>query len=179
MQKIESLYPQYQFKKDRRQQNIPVAIERRSGRDRRSENRVQLDTQLTRDIFEVKKQVAKIEAIAPKLFEANISAQAPTFGSMNNLQNDQLLKEKQIDMAEIERKEEQLQDKASLSFQLGIIAAALAFGVAISCMSTVGAVIALTTAGYIGARVLKALIVKQMQDDDIKTDKVKKTNNTI
>lgn len=57
MERISSLYPQYQRSQDRRQQNIPVAIDRRSGKDRRSEDRVQLDTRLTRDIFEVKKYI--------------------------------------------------------------------------------------------------------------------------
>ena len=172
MHKITSLYPQYKPSEDRRQQNIPVAVDRRSGKDRRSADRVQLDSQLTRDIYEVKSKVAQLEAIAPKLFENNISKQAPTFASMSNMQNDQLVKQqKQIDLAEIEKQEEKLQDRASLAFQIGIISAALAFGIAISFMSSIGAVIAISTAAYIGARVLKALIAKEMQDSDIKAEK--------
>ena len=178
MDKITKLYPQYQMSKDRRQQDIPVAVERRSGRERRSPDRIQMDRQLTRDIFEVKEKVAKFEAMAPKLFETNISKQAPTFSSMNNMQNDQLVKEKKLEMAEIERQEEKLQDKASLSFQIGIIAAALAFSIAVSFMSSIGSVIAVTTAAYIGARVLKALVTKEMQDSDNTNDgiKIKKKN---
>ncbi len=53
LNRITRLYPQYQRSQDRRQRNIPVAIERRSGQDRRSTDRVALDSQLTRDIFEV------------------------------------------------------------------------------------------------------------------------------
>ena len=173
MDKITRLYPQYQMSKDRRQHDIPVAVERRSGKERRSPDRIQMDCQLTKDIFEVKEKVAKIESLAPKLFEANISKQAPTFTSMNNMQNDQLVKERKLKLAEIERQEEKLQDKASLSFQVGIISAALAFSIAISFMSSIGSVIAVTTAAYIGARVLKALVVKEMQDSDKTADPMK------
>ena len=172
MEKITRLYPQYQFNKDRRQQDIPVAFERRSGRERRNADRVQMDSQLTRDIFEVKEKVAKIEAMAPKIFEVNISKQAPTFTSMNNMQNDQLVKEKKMQLAEIERQEEKLQDKASLSFQVGIISAALAFSIAVSFMSSIGSVIAVTTAAYVGARVLKTLVAKEMQEAENNNDKI-------
>ena len=58
---ITNLYPQYQYSQDRRQNNIPVAIERRSGNDRRSQNRVTMDSKLTRDLYEVKERVAKLE----------------------------------------------------------------------------------------------------------------------
>ena len=52
---IQRLYPQYQRSQDRRQRDIPVAIDRRSGQDRREQDRVVMDKQLTKDIFEVKK----------------------------------------------------------------------------------------------------------------------------
>ena len=89
MEKISSLYPQYQRSKDRRQQNIPVAVERRSGMDRRSQDRVVLDTQLTKDIFEVKSKVAKLESISPSFFIQQVTTQNPTFASMNNFVQDQ------------------------------------------------------------------------------------------
>ena len=97
MEKISSLYPQYQRNQDRRQQNIPVAVERRSGVDRRSQDRVVLDTQLTKDIFEVKSKVAKLESIAPALFAQQVTTQNPTFASMNNFTQDQLVKETKPD----------------------------------------------------------------------------------
>ena len=91
MHNVTNLYPQYKISQDRRQQNIPVAVERRSGKDRRSADRVQLDAQLTKDIFQVKEQVAKLEMLTPKFFESNVTTKPPTFGSMNNLANDQFL----------------------------------------------------------------------------------------
>lgn len=166
MANLANLYPQYRRSADRRQQNIPVAVERRSGLDRRSQDRVALDKQLTKDIYEVKSKVAKLENLAPKLFENNITTQSPTFASMNNFTQDQLVKESKPDPSAIARQEAQLQDRASTSFQVGILAAALAGALAVSFMGTTGAVIALGTSLYIGARVVKALIVKEMKEEE-------------
>ena len=105
MYRITSLYPQYKPSEDRRQQNIPVAIDRRSGRERRSPDRVALDKQLTKDLYEVKSQVAKLEALAPKLFADRVTTQTPNFGSMNNFTQDQLVKESKPDFSEIARQE--------------------------------------------------------------------------
>ena len=165
MHRITSLYPQYKRSEDRRQQNIPVAVERRSGRDRRSQDRVVLDRQLTKDLYEVKSHVAKLEALAPKLFADRVTTQPPNFGSMNNFTQDQLVKESKPDFAAIARQEAQLQDKASTSFQVGILSAALAGAIAVSFMGTAGAVIAIGTSLYIGARVLKVLIAKEVNED--------------
>ncbi|MCD7879698.1 MAG: hypothetical protein LUG16_07190 [Candidatus Gastranaerophilales bacterium] len=170
--RITSLYPQYQRGKDRRQQNIPVAVERRSGQDRRSQDRVLLDSKLTRDIFEVKSQVAKLESLSPKLFTDRVTTQNPNFSSQNNFTQDQLLKQTKPDYSEIARQEAKLQDKASTSFQVGVISAALAGAIAVSFMGTTGAVIAVGTCIYVGARVLKTLMAKQIddKDKDIKND---------
>lgn len=165
MHRITTLYPQYKRSEDRRQQNIPVAVDRRSGKDRRSEDRVVLDRQLTKDIFEVKSKVAKLESFAPSLFTEQVTTKNPTFASMNNFTQDQLVKESKPDMSAIARQEAQLQDKASTSFSLGIISAALAGAIAVSFMGTAGAVIAIGTTLYIGARVLKTLMAKEIQDD--------------
>lgn len=166
MTNLTNLYPQYRRTADRRQQNIPVAVERRSGVDRRSQERVALDSKLTKDIYEVKSQVAKLEALAPKLFENNVTTQSPTFASMNNFTQDQLVKEAKPDPSAIARQKAQLQDKASVSFQIGILSAALAGAIAVSFMGTTGAVIAIGTSLYIGARVVKALIVKEMKEEE-------------
>ena len=166
MNRITRLYPQYQRSQDRRQHNVPVAIDRRSGTDRRSNDRVALDTQLTRDIFEVKSKIAKIEALSPKLFESNVVKQAPSFSSMNNMTQDILVKQTKPDMAAQAREDAKEPDKASKAFQVGIIAAALTCAFGLSFLSSAGAVIALGTALYIGARVLKNVIVKEVIDKD-------------
>lgn len=170
LNRVNELYPQYQRGKDRRQQNIPVAVERRSGVDRRDPNRVQLDSKLQHDLFDVKKKVAKLEAMAPKLFEQNVTTQAPTFASMNNMTQDMLVKEAKPDPTELARREAELRDKASTSFKVGVIAAALAGAIGLSFLSSAGAVIAVGTALYIGSRILKTAIVKEMEDKDNVTD---------
>lgn len=168
MQRVNRLYPQYQRSQDRRQQNIPVAVERRSGRDRRSEDRVVLDKQLTRDLYDVKSKVAKLEALSPKIFEDNVTKQAPTFSAMNNMTQDILLKESKPDFSEIARREAEIESMEATKFQIGMIAAALVAAVGLSFLSSAGAVIAIGTALYIGGRVLKTLIANQIKDDDKK-----------
>ena len=161
------LYPQYRRSEDRRQQNIPVAIERRSGQDRRSEDRVALDKQLTKDIYDVKSKVAKLESLAPKLFSDNITTQSPTFASMNNLTQDQYVKEAtKPDASEMARQEAKLQEDASNTFKIGVLSAALAAAIAVSFMGATGAVIAVGTGLYIGGRILKTVITKEVKEED-------------
>ena len=173
MEKIEKLYPQYKSSPDRRQNNIPVAVERRSGMDRRSQDRVVMDTQLTRDIFEVKSKVAKLESFAPALFAQQVTTQNPTFASMNNFMQDQLVKETKPSHTEIERQEAMLQDKASTSFKMGVVAAALAGAIAVSFLGPTGAVIGVGTALYIGAKALKIAVEKEIKEEKELTKKVR------
>ena len=166
MTNLTNLYPQYQRSQDRRQQTIPVAVERRSGKDRRSQDRVALDKQLTKDIYDVKSQVAKLESLTPKLFTNNITTQSPNFASMNNFTQDQLVKECKPDPAEIARQEAMLEEKASTSFKFGILAAALAGALAVSFLGATGAVIAIGTSLYIGGRIVKHMIAKEVSEEE-------------
>ena len=166
MNNITRLYPQYKRSEDRRQNNIPVAVDRRSGQDRRGQDRVTLDKQLTKDIYEVKSQVAKLDSLTPKLFSNSITTQSPTFASMNNFTQDQLVKESKPDPSAIARQEAKLQDKASTSFTIGVLSAAIAGAIAVSFMGPTGAVIALGTGLYIGGRILKTLIAKELKEED-------------
>ena len=163
---VQRLYPQYQRSQDRRQRDIPVAIDRRSGQDRRTENRVVMDKQLTKDIFEVKSKIAKLEALSPKLFSDNIVKQAPSFSALNNTTQDVLLKEAKPDPSEIARQEIKLKEKEATAFKAGMLAFGLAAAIGLSCLSTAGAVIAIGTGLYIGARALKAVIVRELKDKE-------------
>ncbi len=166
LSKISKLYPQYSGAKDRRQQNIPVAVDRRSGSDRRNNNRVQLDGRLQQDLYDVKSKVAKLESLTPKFFEQNVTVKAPSFSSMNNMTQDILVKQAKPDNTELARREAELKDEADTSFKIGVIAAALGCAIGLSYLSTVGAVIAIGAGLYIGSRVLKVLISKELQDDE-------------
>ena len=55
---IFKLYPQYNQQSDRRKQNIPVNLERRSGVDRRDISRVPIDPKLNQDVTKLKQTFA-------------------------------------------------------------------------------------------------------------------------
>ena len=57
-------------------------------------------------------------------------------------------------------------NKSSTAFQVGIIAAALTCAFGLSFLNSAGAVIALGTALYIGAKALKTIIVKEVSDKE-------------
>lgn len=171
MYAINGLYPQYKRSADRRQQNIPVAIDRRSGKDRRSEDRVMLDKQLTKDIFEVKSKVAKLESLSPKLFENNVVKQAPSFSETNNMTKDILVKRNMPDSTELARRELRMKKAEMLKFQIGLIATALAAAAILTSLTGAGAVIALGTGAYIGGRILKLVITRELSDNKDKNVK--------
>ncbi len=171
MNSITRLYPQFQYHRDRRQNNIPVAIDRRSGADRRGNDRVVLDSNLTKDIYDVKSKVSKIENLAPKLFINSVENNAPTFMSMNNMTQDTFVKQSRPD--EKAREEIKAQDRASLGFQVGVIGFAIAAAIGLSYLSSAGVVTAIGTALYLGARVLKVLIMNQIKSDSEKNVKTK------
>ncbi len=171
MYAINGLYPQYKRSADRRQQNIPVAIDRRSGKDRRSEDRVMLDKQLTKDIFEVKSKVAKLESLSPKLFESNVVKQAPSFSETNNMTKDILVRRNMPDSTELARRELRMQKAEMLKFQIGLIATALAAAAVLTSLTGAGAVIALGTGAYIGGRILKLIITRELSDNKDKNVK--------
>ena len=168
MNRVTRLYPQYQRSQDRRQQNIPVAVERRSGNDRRGGERVSLDKQLTKDIYDVKSKVARIDSLSPKFFESSVTTQAPVFSAMNNMTQDVLVKEAKPTPAEIARIEAEIESKEATKFQIGMVAFGLLAAVGLSSLGSAGAVIAIGTSLYIGARILKALVAKRISDSDKK-----------
>ena len=90
---------------------------------------------------------------------------------MNQTQQDILVKETKPDPTEIARQEAKLQARQETNFQIGVIAASLAAAIALSAFSSAGAVIAIGTAVYIGGRILKAAIVKEMSDNEKEVSK--------
>ncbi len=160
MYRINALYPQYQYSKDRRQQNVPVAFERRSGVERRTEDRVQLDTQLTRDIFEVKGKIKDITGtIGFNSSQKNISNIANTTAA-NSAQADQFIKTKNLE----EMNNPNAKQNSSKSLETGLLAVALAGVLFTPFIGTAGVVIALGATLYVGGKVLKNAIVEQAKD---------------
>lgn len=54
-------------------QSVPVSFERRSGIDRRTEQRAQLDTKITRDIFEVRNKLSQLQPTSKQKVENSAS----------------------------------------------------------------------------------------------------------
>lgn len=158
MYRINALYPQYQYSKDRRQQNVPVAFERRSGVERRTEDRVQLDTQLTRDIFEVKGKIKDITGtIGFNSSHKNANNIAST-NAANSAQADQFIKTKTLEEMNAPKQ------NSSKSLETGLLAVALAGVLFTPFIGTAGVVIALGATLYVGGKVLKNAIAEQAKD---------------
>lgn len=161
---ITNLYPQYHYNADRRQNNMPVAIDRRSGTDRRNQDRVMLDSKLTRDIYEVKGQVAKLEKFSPSFIGKQMTAQCVKFADKNNFTKDQFIKTMKPDSTEIIRQEAKQREQSDTSFKMGVLAAALSGIAAVSFMGAAGAVIAVGSAFYIGSKICKNVIEQEMKE---------------
>ncbi len=166
MYRINALYPQYQYQKDRRQQNIPVAFERRSGVERRTEDRVQLDTQLTRDIFEVKGKIKDITGtIGFNSSQKNINNITNT-NAANSMQADQFIKAQNNEI--INNPNNNSQKNSPKALETGLLAVALAGVLFTPFIGTAGVVIALGATLYVGAKVLKNAITEQAKSKDDK-----------
>ena len=161
MNKISNLYPQYQYSQERRQNSVPVAIERRSGTDRRNENRINIDSKLTRDIYEVKGQIAKLD----NLFNHQHTV-LQSFGAKNNLTQDQFVRTTKIDSTEMIRQESKQKQNSDTSLKLGMLASVLAGMATVSFLGPIGAVIAAGSAFYIGSKLLKTTIESEFRDDN-------------
>ena len=163
MLEFQRLYPQYQTTTDRRKQNVPVAFERRSGEDRRTQERVALDTNLTRDIFQVKNSIVNIQKTAPQKIE-NVSKAAT-----NTIKADQFIKEQKInDSSKIEKPQEPISASTIMGTILGV---GLVGIVASTFLGTVGAVFSVCLGAYCGGKMLKQAIVAHLVDENIKNKK--------
>lgn len=164
MYRINALYPQYQYSKDRRQQNVPVAFERRSGVERRTEDRVQLDTKLTRDIFEVKGKIKDITGtISFDSAQNNIKNIADT-NAINSVQGDEFIKTKNIE--DMNLTENNSQKTSAKALETSLLAIALAGVLFTPFIGAAGAVIALGAVLYVGAKVLKVAVGQQANNSN-------------
>ncbi len=161
---VNRLYPQYSVSSERRKQNISVPFERRSGLDRRSEERVALDTNLTRDIFEVRNSISELKKTAQKNaqkidVDASISISAPA-----SLNSDQFIKTH--NSKKIEQVEKSFEPPSTAALMGGILAIAMGGVIASTLLGTAGAVIAVGFGAYIGGKVLKQAIVNQIIENE-------------
>lgn len=165
MLEVNRLYPQYTIIQERRQQKSPVsqvAFERRSGIDRRNDNRLRLDTTLTRDIFEVKDQISKIskptQQLAQKVdktaFTQNITK------AIQSLKIDQFVKTAKTEATEVPKALSK--GKSDVGAIAGVIGIMLGGVLASTFLGVAGIGVAIGLGTYFGGKILKQAIVSHL-----------------
>lgn len=145
------LYPQYNIVKERRAQSAPVSFERRSGLDRRSENRAQLDTKLTKDIFEVKSSISQLQPTSKQKVEKAASFQGLSMAPQVN--KDEFVRTKPTDNPKPIDKTDTQEGALGLAF-----GAVLGGAVASTFLGSAGIGIALGLGVYFGGKLFKEVI---------------------
>jgi hypothetical protein len=159
---VHRLYPQYQISHDRRISSIPVESERRSGNERRSPDRVQLDRTLTRDLFETKSKVQKQQNSF-----ANLLKNAPFISNNNNSAINTKVGETLNKDTFVSSSKPSASQKNETSKALTAISVlASVFGGVIGTMlfGTVGAVMGIGLVSYVSAKAFKNIVAEHIKD---------------
>lgn len=161
---VSKLYPQYYITKERRQQNAssPVKYERRSGMDRRVDDRIKLDTTLTKDIFEIKSKVAHIQKTLPKNIEKITFKQNIAKAFQNSIKTDQFIKSTKPNLKESPK--ELNKAKSDIGARAGLLGVMLAGTFSAAVMGVAGAVVAVGLGVYVGGRVLAKAIASHLKN---------------
>lgn len=159
---IHKLYPQYRIISDRREQNTPVSFERRSGVDRRSENRVNLDTNLTRDIFEIKSKISQTPKTDQKNIEKVTFTQNSAKAAQNSINTDQFIRTTKPNSTEAQKKDSKPPSTTGLA--AGVLASVLGGVVAATFFGAAGVCIAVGVGSYFGLKLLKQVIESHLKD---------------
>lgn len=159
---IHKLYPQYSIVNDRRKQSSPVEFDRRSGIDRRSPDRVQLDTGLTRDIFEIKSKVSQLQNTAQKKAENITFTQNAPKIAQNNLKTDQFIRTTKPESTN-QNSPSNIASESSAASAAGALACVFGGIIAASCLGSVGAGMAIGLSTYFGGKVFKEIIVSHLK----------------
>ena len=170
---VVKLYPKYNTMRERRQEAnpiSPVSFERRSGQDRRSDDRVKLDTNLTRDIFEIKSKVAQIQQSGQKLTQNATSQkeEKTTFtenvskAAQNSIKTDQFIKSTKPVVQDSPK--EIAKSKSRAGALGGVLAVVLGGTLASAFLGVAGAGVAIGLGVYFGGKFLKNAIVSHIKN---------------
>ncbi len=152
------LYPQYRFTNDRRQVSLPVDVERRSGIDRRLQDRIIIDKRLDRDIFEIKSKAVQVQHTEPVKFTQNV-----TKALEKNIKTDEFIK---TEKPENKASKDDYKDKTPSASAAGAFAFILG-GILVSTMFGVsGIAVAFGLATYFGLRIFTEALNSHMKDKD-------------
>lgn len=159
---VVKLYPQYRVAYERRQQNVPVENDRRSGVDRRSTDRVKLDTNLTRDIFEVKNKVSDLQKPKQKDAEKVNFTHNVTRAAQNSIKTDQFIKTTKPNSAD--NKTTFTKSSSNSNALAGVLGIILGGTLATTLLGPAGVGIAVGLGAYFGGKFLKTAIVSHMKN---------------
>ncbi len=163
MLEVQKLYPQYKAIQDRRQQSVPVSFERRSGVERRSQDRVLLDTNLTRDIFEIKSKVSQLKKPESNNVSKVAFTQNAEKSALNSLKTDQFVKTTKTEPTD-NAKAPSKSNNNSAAMAIGILASVLGGIVASTLMGPAGVFVAVGLGAYCGGKLLKQVMSTHMKD---------------
>lgn len=159
------LYPQYSITQERRQKVAPVSpvtYERRGGMDRRSDDRIKLDTTLTKDIFEIKSKVAQLEKNQPKIVEKITFGQNISKAAQNSIKTDQFIKTIKPILSDTTK--EMVKSKSNAGTLAGLLSVVLGGTLASAFFGVAGVGIAIGLGAYFGAKILKNVIVSHLKN---------------
>lgn len=172
------LYPQYNLTQDRRKQQAPTTAypyERRSGAERRSGDRVTLDTGLTKDIFEIRNKLTEIKQVAQQKSNtdsfqqsANQKTEKIAFkGSISNAAQNSIKTDTFIKTTIPEFKEtpkEAAKSNADAGALGGLLAVVLGGTIASTFLGVAGVGIAVGLGAYFGGKLLRSAISSHLTD---------------
>ena len=169
MVEINRLYPQYNTAYERRQQKAPispVAFERRSGFDRRNEDRIKLDTTLTRDIFEVKNKVAQLQNNVAKKADNTTFTQNISKAAQNSVKIDQFIRTTDPNSKnnKLSSAKPEFKANSQAGALAGILGVALGGTLASTFMGVAGVGIAIGIGAYFGGKALRSAIVSHLKN---------------
>ncbi len=168
MLRVDLLYPQYKVIKDRRQEQTPVAFERRSGVERRSQDRVALDTSLTKDIFEIRSKMSQAQSSSPVNNSQKVAfTQNSANAVLTSLKKDEFQRTTDKEVNKPSPKAVSKMDSAA-PLALGILGCTLGGIIASSFMGPAGAVVAVGAGVYLGGKLVKQVVEAHLQDKNVK-----------
>lgn len=165
MLEVYRLYPQYKIVSDRRIQNVPVENDRRSGVDRRSQSRISLDTELKRDIFEIKSKVSQVEKTSPKNFEGVSYRQNSSLATQEISARDQFVKTVN-EANNTPAKEVQVSNGNKDLMLAGVMLSVMAGVISAAFLGPVAAGIGIGVGVYLGGKLLRQTVSSHLNEKD-------------
>lgn len=165
MLEVYRLYPQYRIVSDRRRESVPVENDRRSGSERRSQSRITLDTELKRDIFEVKNKVSQIQKTSPKNVESLNFRQNSSLATQETSAKDQFIKTIN-ETNNTPAIQAQVSNGNKDLMLAGVILSVMAGVLSAAFLGPVAAGVGVGIGVYLGAKLLKQTVSTHLKEKD-------------